>query len=219
MPDPTLSPILLTGFAPFGGETINPSWEAVQALDGEVLRGRRIISRRLPVEFDNSLQVLRELIDTFDPALVLCVGQAGGRAQLSIERVAINIADARIPDNAGASPIDAPVVAGGPTGYFATLPIKAMLVELRAAGMPAEISQTAGTYVCNAVFYGLMHALRDRPRARGGFIHIPYSPEQAAHHPGAPSLSVGAVAKSLQIALDVALATDADLRMAAGAED
>lgn len=219
MSDATLAPILLTGFAPFGGESINPSWEAVQALDGEVLRGRRIVSRRLPVEFDHSLDVLRELIDTFDPALVLCVGQAGGRAQLSIERVAINIADARIPDNAGASPIDSPIVPGGPAGYFATLPIKAMLMELRAAGMPAEISQTAGTYVCNAVFYGLMHALRNRPRSRGGFIHIPYSPEQAARHPGAPSLSVGAVARSLQIALEVALATDVDLRMGAGAEN
>src|SRR5512141_1204650 len=142
MHDASLAPILLTGFAPFGGEAINPSWEAVQALDGEVLRGRRIVSRRLPVEFDNSVEVLRELIDTFDPALVLCVGQAGGRAQLSIERVAINIADARIPDNAGASPIDSPIVAGGPAGYFATLPIKAMLLELRAAGMPAESSQT-----------------------------------------------------------------------------
>lgn len=218
MPDPTIAPILLTGFAPFGGETINPSWEAVQALDGEVLRGRQIVSRRLPVEFDAALQVLRDLIDELDPALVLCVGQAGGRAQLSIERVAINIADARIPDNAGAAPIDAPIVPGGPAGYFASVPIKAMLSELRAAGMPVQISQTAGTYVCNAVFYGLMHALRDRPKARGGFIHIPYSPEQAARHPGAPSLSVGAVAKSLQIAIDVALATDTDWRIAAGAE-
>ncbi len=131
-------------------------------------------------------------MDEVKPALVLCVGQAGGRAQLSLERVAINVDDARIPDNAGACPIDAAIATDGPAAYFTTLPIKAMLAALREAGFPAEVSQTAGTYVCNHVFYGLMHALRHDqsvPGVRGGFIHIPYSPEQAAHHPGAPSLA------------------------------
>ena len=118
-----------------------------------------------------------------------------------IERVAINVDDARIPDNAGACPIDAPIVADGPAAYFATLPIKAMLAALREAGIPAEISQTAGTYVCNHVFYGLMHALRGKPRIRGGFIHIPYSPDQAARHPGAPSLPVEVVTRALRIAI------------------
>lgn len=208
--------ILLTGFAPFGGESTNPSWDAVAALDGKRVGGHRIVARRLPVEFGASLQVLQAAIRETKPALVLCVGQAGGRAQLSIERIAINIDDARIPDNADACPIDAPIVADGPAAYFATLPIKAILTALREAGIPAEISQTAGTYVCNHVFYGLMHALRGR-KIRGGFIHIPYAPEQAARHPGAPSLPAEVVTQALRIALRTALATTHDRRIAAGA--
>ena len=210
--------ILLTGFAPFGGESHNPSWEAVSLLDGEVIAGHRIAARRLPVEFRASLDVLRESIDALAPQLVLCVGQAGGRAQVSIERIAINVDDARIPDNAGQSPVDEAIAADGPAAYFATLPIKAMLAGLHSAGIPAEISQTAGTYVCNHVFYGLMHALQSRPGVRGGFIHIPYSPEQAARHPGAPSLPVETIVAALRIALDTALATRHDRRIAAGAE-
>ena len=209
--------ILLTGFAPFGGEAVNPSWEAVARLDGELIDGHRIVARCLPVEFGAALDALRAAIEETSPALVLCVGQAGGRAQLSLERVAINVDDARIPDNAGASPIDAPIVADGPAAYFATLPIKSMLAALREAGIPAEVSQTAGTYVCNHVFYGLMHALRDSP-VRGGFVHIPYAPEQAARTPGAPSLPVDTVVAALRIALATALATSTDRRLAAGAE-
>lgn len=209
--------VLLTGFAPFGGEAVNPSWDAVARLDGAVLDGHRIVARRLPVEFGTALAALRDALDQTSPVLVLCVGQAGGRAQLSLERVAINVDDARIPDNAGAAPIDTPIVADGPAAYFATLPIKAMLAALREAGIPAEISQTAGTYVCNHVFYGLMHALRETP-VRGGFLHIPYAPEQAARTPGAPSVPVDTVVAALRIALQTALATNTDQRLAAGAE-
>jgi len=218
MTDATPAPILLTGFDPFGGESINPSWESVRALDGERVHGHRVVAHRLPVEFDASRTVLDQLIADIDPVLVLCVGQAGGRAQLSIERVAINIADARIPDNSGACPIDAALVDGAPAAYFSNLPIKALLAELRAAGIPAEISQTAGTYVCNAVFYGLMHGLQARAGVRGGFVHIPYSPEQAAAHPSAPSLPTDIVIAALRIILDVALTMRDDRRMAAGAE-
>lgn len=217
MPAP-LPVVLLTGFDAFGGEPENPSWEAVSRFDGDVLGSHRVVARRLPVEFGGALDLLRNAIVELDPALVLCVGQAGGRAQLSLERVAINLDDARIADNAGASPVDDPVVPDGPAAYFATLPVKAMLRALHDAGIPAEISQTAGTYVCNHAFYGLMHALRDRPATRGGFIHIPYSPAQAARHPGAPSLPVEAVGEGLRIALATALATGPDLRIAAGAE-
>ena len=209
--------ILLTGFAPFGGEDVNPSWNAVARLDGEQLDGHRIVARRLPVEFGASLETLQAALRETSPALVLCVGQAGGRAQLSLERVAINVDDARIPDNAGAAPVDAPIVEEGPAAYFATLPIKAMLVALREAGIPAEVSQTAGTYVCNHVFYGLMHALRTT-QIRGGFLHIPYAPEQAARTPGAPSLSSEVVVAGLRIALRAALAHVTDQRFAAGAE-
>ena len=209
--------VLLTGFAPFGGEDNNPAWEAVQRLAGKSIRGHRVVARCLPVAFGASLQALRQAIAETQPALVLCIGQAGGRAQLSLERIAINVDDARIPDNEGARPIDEPVIADGPAAYFSGLPIKAMLAALRTAGIPAEVSQTAGTYVCNHVFYGLMHALRDSP-VRGGFVHIPYSPDQAARHPGAPSLSVDTVVEGLRIALATALTTQVDQRLAAGSE-
>lgn len=218
MPHHPSPAVLLTGFAPFGGETVNPSWQAVAVMDGARIAGHRIVARQLPVEFGTSLALLRDAIRETTPALVLCVGQAGGRAQLSIERIAINVDDARIADNTGNLPIDAPVVPGGPAAYFATLPIKAILAEVRAAGIPVEISQTAGTYVCNHVFYGLMHALRDAPGVRGGFIHMPYAPEQAACHPGAPSLPVETATSALRIALEVALTTTLDRRIAAGAE-
>jgi pyroglutamyl-peptidase len=220
MPSMPNSPptVLLTGFAPFGGETINPSWDAVRPLHGKRIGGHRIVARQLPVEFGASLRSLQAAIRETKPALVLCVGQAGGRAQLSLERVAINVDDARIPDNADACPIDRPIVANGPAAYFATLPIKGMLAALRDAGIPAEVSQTAGTYVCNHVFYGLMHALRATPSVRGGFIHIPFSPEQAARHPGAPSLPVDIATAGLRIALRTALETREDRRIAAGAE-
>lgn len=210
--------VLLTGFDAFGGEDMNPSWDAVSRLDGDIIAGHRVVARRLPVEFGTSLRALHDAIDEFAPALVLCVGQAGGRAQLSLERIAINLDDARIPDNAGASPVDAAIVDDGPAAYFSTLPIKAMLHALREAGIPVEISQTAGTYVCNHAFYGLMHALRDQTDTRGGFVHIPYSPPQAARHPGAPSLPVDTVVAALRIAVLTALETTADLRIAAGAE-
>jgi pyroglutamyl-peptidase len=217
MPAPALPPVLLTGFAPFGGEQVNPSWEAVQALEGEVIAGHRIRVDCLPVEFGAALDQLRKGIRRLRPALVLCVGQAGGRAAMSLERVAINVDDARIPDNAGARPIDRPVEPRGPAAYFSDLPIKAMLAALQSEGIPAEVSQTAGTFVCNHVFYGLMHALRRRA-TRGGFVHIPYSPEQAARHPGAPWLDVATVQQGLRLALQVALTTRADAKIAAGAE-
>lgn len=216
--------VLLTGFEPFGGESSNPSWDAVRALDGARIASHRIATRCLPSEFGNSLLVLRKAIRELEPALVLCVGQAGGRAQLSLERIAINIDDARIADNAGARPIDEAIAIDGPAAYFSDLPIKAMLVALREAGIPAEVSQTAGTYVCNHVFYGLMHALRNSPevrdslKVRGGFIHIPFSTAQAAYHPGAPSLPIATVSEGLRIALRVALTTTDDRRIAAGAE-
>lgn len=214
----TTRTVLLTGFAPFGGERVNPSWQAVSALHGTRIAGHRVVARELPVVFGDSLKTLRSALREIQPALVICVGQAGGRPQLSLERVAINVDDARIPDNAGQQPIDVPVIADGPAAYFSTLPIKAMREALRSAGFPGEVSQTAGTYVCNHVFYGLMHALRRQRAARAGFIHIPYSPAQAALHPGTPSIAVETVTAALRLATQVALKTPSDIRMAAGAE-
>lgn len=210
--------VLLTGFTPFAGEAVNPSWQAVSRLHGKRIASHRIVARELPTEFGTSITGLRTAIRDLKPALVLCVGQAGESAQLLLERVAINLDDARIADNAGACPVDRPVVADGPAAYFSTLPIKAMLLALREAGIPAEVSQSAGTYVCNHVFYGLMHALRDRPRVRGGFIHIPYAPEQIARHPGSPSLALETVIEGLRIAIRTALTTHDDRRIVAGAE-
>lgn len=210
--------ILLTGFAPFDGQPTNPSWEAVRALHGKRIAGHRTITRCLPVAFGVSLKQLRAALRETSPALVVCVGLAGGRERISLERIAINVDDARIPDNNGDQPIDEAVVADGPAAYFSTLPIKSMLAGLRDSGFPVEVSQTAGTYVCNHVFYGLMHALRNRRRIRAGFIHIPYSPEMAAAIPDAPGLATGTVVDALRLALRIAIDNPADQRIGAGAE-
>jgi pyroglutamyl-peptidase len=152
------------------------------------------------------------------PALIICVGQAGGRAEITPERVAINVDDARIPDNAGRQPVDRPVVRGGPAAHWSTLPIKAIVAELRRREIPAAVSQTAGTFVCNHVFYGLMHELRRQRRVRGGFIHVPYLPEQAARVPGgAPSLSLEAMTRAIAVAVAVSVKTRRDRRSAGGA--
>lgn len=208
--------ILLTGFAPFEGAAVNPSWLAVAALRGRQIAGHRVVARELPTEFGASLRALRKALREVRPKLVICVGLAGSRRNISLERIAINIDDARIADNAGAQPIDLPVVASGPAAYFATLPIKAMLAALRDAGIPAEVSQTAGTYVCNHVFYGLMHALRRRPAVRAGFIHVP--------HPGDPrtakrTVQLEDIVLALRIALRTALTTGTDRRISAGIID
>jgi len=211
--------ILLTGFEPFGGETVNPSWEVARRLDGERVGGvggARIVARALPCVFGRSLGVLDEALADLRPVLVLALGQAGGRCDLSLERVAINVDDARIADNAGALPIDEAVVEGGPAAYFSSLPIKAMVAGLRAAGYPASVSQTAGTFVCNHVFYGLQHRLAGS-EVRGGFMHIPYLPEQAVRHPGQPSLPLNTLVSGIGVALALAMAHRQDLRLGGGA--
>lgn len=209
--------ILLTGFDPFGGETVNPSWEAVSALHGRRVAGHRIVARQLPTEFAASLRALRRALREERPAIVLGVGQAGGRSRLSLERVAINVNDARIPDNAGAQPVDEPVVAGGPAAYFSTLPIKAMLAALREEGLPAEISNTAGTYVCNHIAYAMAHYTARQRGVRTGFLHIPFLPDQAVSHAHAPSMSLDDVRRGLLVALRTAARVQTDARLAAGA--
>jgi pyroglutamyl-peptidase len=216
---PNLPRILLTGFDPFGGESINPSWEAVRMLDGRRIGGHRIVARQLPTEFAGSLSALKALVREVSPVILLGVGQAGGRTQLSIERVAINVQDARIADNAGAQPMDEPVIANGPAAYFSTLPIKAMLAALHDQGLPAEISQTAGTYVCNHISYAMLHLASKRRGMRAGFIHIPYLPEQAAHVRGAASMAQNDVLRGLEIALRTAIVTTVDRKLNAGALD
>lgn len=211
--------ILLTGFDPFGGESINPSWEAVHALHGKRIGGHQIVALQLPTEFAGSLRVLKAAMRELMPAIVLGVGQAGGRQQLSIERVAINVQDARIADNAGAQPVDEPVIAGGPAAYFSTLPIKAMLAALQAHGLPAEVSNSAGTYVCNHIAYAMLHLAAKRRGVRAGFIHIPYLPAQAARRHGAASMALADVVRSLEVALRTAIATPLDCKLGAGTLD
>ena len=210
--------ILITGFEPFGGEAVNPSAQLVLQLQGEVIApGARVQSVVLPCAFDASLQALEAHLDRLRPRLVLCCGQAGGRSALSLERVALNLDDARIPDNAGAQPIDRPVHAAGPAAYFSSLPVKAMTQALRNAGLPAEVSYSAGTFVCNHVFYGLMHLAQQRPWLRqAGFMHLPYLPEQAARHAHAPSMALGTMAEGLRLALRTALRTAEDLHVSEG---
>ena len=197
---------LLTGFEPFGGESINPSWEVARALDGERIGEALVVARQLPCCFGEAAGALRAMLDELQPRWALALGQAAGRSDFSIERVAINVDDARIADNAGAQPVDVPVVAGGPAAFFATLPIKAMVAGLREAGLPASISQTAGTFVCNHVFYALMHALQARPDVRAGFMHLPLLPEQAARHPaGHASMPLGTLVQGVRRALGIAV--------------
>jgi pyroglutamyl-peptidase len=207
--------VLVTGFDPFGGQPVNPSWLAVQALHGTRVAGHIVVGAQLPTVFGESLQVLRALLRQHRPTLVLCTGQAGGRAAISLERVAINVDDARIPDNAGAQPVDTAVVPDAPAAYFSSLPIKAMLLALLREGINAEVSQTAGTFVCNHVFYGLMHELAADPAqrgVRGGLLHVPFLPEQ-----GQPSMRLDEIVRGLQLAIACALATGDDAKVQAGA--
>ena len=210
----TRSRVLLTGFDPFAGASLNPSWLAASALDGETIAGHLVMSAQLPTVFEASLRELGRLLRLHQPDLVICVGQAGGRAALSLERAALNICDASIADNAGHQPLDVAVISNGPAAYFTTLPIKAMLQALQQAGVAAEGSQTAGTFVCNHVFYGLMHKLARQPRAlraRGGFIHVPFLPEQ-----GSPSMPLADMVRGLRIAVATALTTSSDIAKSAG---
>ncbi|MGA3947946.1 pyroglutamyl-peptidase I [Ralstonia nicotianae] len=212
-----MTTVLITGIEPFESDPTNPSWDIARALDGERIDGATLVARQLPCVFGCANRELVAAIEATQPSLVLALGLASGRSELSVERVAINVIDARIPDNAGNQPVDVPVVADGPAAYFSSLPIKAIVHALRAAGVPAAVSQSAGTYNCNHLFYGLMHHIATRaPRMRGGFIHVPATPELAARHPGRPSLRLDAQIAGMRVAVRTALATQGDLRLSGG---
>jgi pyroglutamyl-peptidase len=191
--------VLLTGFEPFNGATINPAWEAVRALKGWIEDDFIVEILQLPCVFGFANRVLCGAVDEIKPDIVICVGQAGGRADLTVERVAINVDDAPIRDNDGQQPVDAPIASEGPAAYFATLPVKAIVGAMRERGLQASVSQTAGTFVCNHVFYGLMHHLQGR-NTIGGFIHVPYLPEQ-----GSPSMALSEIVEGLRSAVEVAV--------------
>jgi len=211
--------VLVTGFEPFELDTVNPSWEVARALDGWVCEGAEVRAARLPCVFGSAIDRLDSALAEYRPMLIVALGLAGTRAEISPERVAINVDDARIPDNGGRQPIDVPVVPGAPAAYFSTLPIKAIVRDLRAAGVPASVSNTAGTFVCNHVFYALMHRLATRPElaaARGGFVHLPCLPEQAARLGAAPSMALATQIEGLRTLLRTALTVREDARETGG---
>ncbi|ROQ30005.1 pyroglutamyl-peptidase I [Gallaecimonas pentaromativorans] len=206
--------ILLTGFEPFGGEPINPSWEAVKALAGY---RDAVVSLMLPCVFDKSLEVLGDVARALEPEIILSVGQAGGRSGISLEKVAINLNDARIPDNAGAQPVDSAVIEGAPNAYFASLPVKRLTAALKEKQIEAQVSFSAGTYVCNHVFFGACHlaqSLLSRPSV--GFVHIPFLPEQAERNGHAPAMALAEQITALKVLIDALLAGGDELHTSAG---
>lgn len=191
--------VLVTGFEPFAGEPINAAWEAVQALESRI----DVAVQQLPTAFDRAIEALRSALETVNPDVVVCFGEAGGRTAVSIERIGVNLDDARIPDNAGQQPRERPIVPAGPDAYFSGLPVRELVQTLRAAGIPAEESWSAGHFVCNHVLYGLMHLLAQpcyaNRRVAGGFVHLPYLPEQAARHDNAASLGRAEAVRAVEL--------------------
>lgn len=199
-----MATVLVTGFEPFGGFTVNPSLQVAQALHGEQVAGHEVVAVPLPVVFGAAGDALLAAVGRHRPVAVLALGLADGRPDLTVERVAVNVEDADLDDNAGARPVDRPVLPDGPAAYFSTLPLKRLVAALRAGGIPASVSDTAGTFVCNHVFYRLMHALRDAPEVPAGFVHLPLLPEQAAGLAGPasqPSLPLATQVDGIRLAL------------------
>ena len=208
--------VLLTGFEPFGGERVNPSWEAVKQLNGEVIDDVTLVAEQIPTVFGKSIAVMEHLIQQHNPDIVICVGQAGGRLHITPEQVAINMDDARIPDNQGNQPIDEPIADKGPVAYWSTIPIKRIVENMKESNIPASVSHTAGTFVCNHIFYGLMdYITRTSSSIRGGFIHIPFIPEQTINKE-APSLSLETIVKGIKIAAITAAKYESDIHTIGG---
>ena len=193
--------ILVTGFDPFGGESMNPAIEAVKLLP-DTIAGAEIIKLEIPTVFHKSAQVVREKMQEIQPDVVLNIGQAGGRTGLTPERVAINQDDARIEDNDGNQPIDAPIQEDGQPAYFSKLPIKAMVEAIHQAGLPASVSNTAGTFVCNHIMYQTLYLVdKEFPQAKAGFMHIPFMTEQVVDKPTMASMSLTDIAKGIEAAI------------------
>lgn len=212
--------ILVTGFDPFGGEKINPALETIQQLPNKVL-GSSIIKLEIPTVIGKSLAKIKEAVEKEAPDVVLSIGQAGGRADITVERIGINMDDCRIPDNEGNQPIDEPVVKDGPAAYFVTLPIKAIVEKIRSHKIPASISNTAGTFICNHVCYGVAHLAAQRTAVgktmRSGFIHIPFLPEQVIEKPVlTPSMSLETIVHGIEYALEAIVEHTVDIKISGG---
>ena len=212
--------ILVTGFDPFGGEKINPALETIKRLPDTIL-GAQIIKLEIPTVVGKSLAKIKEAVEKENPDAVLSIGQAGGRSEITVERVGINIDDCRIPDNEGNQPIDEPVVKGGPAAYFVTVPIKAIVETIKAHNIPASISNTAGTFICNHVCYGVAHVAAQRTAAgkpmKSGFIHIPFLPEQVIGKPAlTPSMSLETIVSGITHALEAIVKHGSDIKVSGG---
>ncbi len=205
--------ILVTGFDPFGGETVNPAYEAVKLLPDNIA-GAEIIKLEIPTVFTRSVSVVEEAINKHQPDVVLSIGQAGGRTSITVEKVAINLAEARIPDNDGEQPLEQALQPDGETAYFATIPVKAIVNRIRENGIPSNISYTAGTYVCNSIMYNVLYLTHKKyPHIKAGFIHVPFSTEQVSGKPdGTASMTVETISKAISHALEVISENTSDIK-------
>ena len=210
--------LLLTAFTPFDGEKINPALEAVKLVKDRI-GNLLIVKLEVPTVFGKSIDTVREAIEREKPDFVLSIGQAGGRAEITPERVAINLDDARIPDNEGNQPIDEPVFPDGENAYFSTLPVKAMVEAIRKEGLPSSLSNSAGTYVCNHLMYGVLYYLDKRPVIKAGFIHVPYIPEQTKNKKEMPALELSEIVRGLEAAITAIAINGTDKKLAYGQND
>ena len=208
--------VLVTGFDPFGGEPINPAWEAVKAMK-DTIAGAEIIKMQIPTVVGKSIEKIHQKMKELQPDLVISVGQAGGRFGVTPERVAINVTDARIPDNEGNQPIDEPIFPDGHALSQSNLPVKAMVQAIKDAGYPSVLSNSAGTYICNHVMYGILYYIeKEFPNVRGGFIHVPYAPSQVVNKPSTPSMALADITASLEAAVAAAISSKEDVRAVGG---
>ena len=209
--------VLITGFDPFGGETINPAYEAVKLLPDEIA-GAKIIKKEIPTVFQKGPDAVYEEIQSSKPDYVLCIGQAGGRSQVTPEWVGINFRNARIADNEGNQPLQTSVVENGPEAYFTMLPVFRMVEKMKENGISASVSYTAGTYVCNDVMYSVLHYCHTEFKGvKGGFMHVPFATEQTVNQPaGTPGMNLKDIAKAIELSVEAILESDTDIKVVSG---
>lgn len=208
--------ILITGFEPFGGELVNPALDAVKNIKDSICNFE-IIKLQIPTVFSKSIKILEEAIEIYNPNIVICVGQATGRSDITIERVAINIDDASIADNQNNQPTDCTIFKDGENAYFSNLPIKSIVRDIRQNNIPASISNSAGTFVCNHLMYGLLYLINKKYKnIRGGFIHVPCTPSQAINKRGLPSMDILNITKALEISIESSINNFYDIKVSEG---
>ena len=209
--------ILITGFEPFGGEKINPAFEAVKRLPDEIA-GAKIIKKEIPTVFKKGADSVIDSIEQYQPDYVLCIGQAGERSQITPEWVGINFQNARIADNEGNMPMQKRIVEEGPEAYFTMLPVFRMVERMKENSIPANVSYSAGTYVCNDVMYSTIHACKIKYQStKAGFMHVPFATEQTVNHPaGTPGMNLSDIVRAIQISIEAILEGDVDIQVLSG---